>query len=82
MRQKRKIIVAVTGASGSIYGKLLLEKLSNYIDIINEVAVVFSKEGEEVWKFEIGPLPKFKLPFKKYDFTNFFASLASGSAGF
>jgi flavin prenyltransferase len=82
MKPKRKIIIAITGASGSIYGKLILKKLSIYLNSIKEVAVLFSREGEEVWKYEIGALPKFKQPFKKYDFNDFFAPLASGSAGY
>jgi flavin prenyltransferase len=82
MKSKRKIIVAITGASGSIYGKLLLDKITKYSGSIIEVAVLFSREGEEVWKYEIGVLPKFKPPFKKYKFNDFFAPLASGSAGY
>lgn len=39
---KRKIIVAVTGASGSIYAKILFEKLREIKNQLVEVGVVFS----------------------------------------
>jgi len=82
MLKKRKIIVAITGASGSVYGKKLLENLMIFKNQIYEVAVVFSDKGKEVWKFEIGKLPVFEKPFKLYNSNDFFAPFASGSAGF
>jgi 4-hydroxy-3-polyprenylbenzoate decarboxylase len=39
---KKKIVVAVTGASGSIYAKLLLDKLQQLQEQVAEVAVVMS----------------------------------------
>jgi 4-hydroxy-3-polyprenylbenzoate decarboxylase len=50
---KKKIVVAVTGASGSIYAKLLLDKLQQLQEQIAEVAVVMSDNAKQVWEFEL-----------------------------
>ena len=47
---KRKIIVAITGASGAIYARLLLDKLQALQEQVAEVAVVMSDNAKEVWK--------------------------------
>ncbi len=82
MESKRKIIVAVTGASGSIYAKILLRKLNEIEEQLDEVAVIFSTNAEEIWKFEMNekyvPVP----PFKLYEKNNFYAPFASGSSDF
>jgi 4-hydroxy-3-polyprenylbenzoate decarboxylase len=41
----QKIVVAITGASGSIYAKLLLDKLVLLRSQIEELAVVMSEYG-------------------------------------
>jgi 4-hydroxy-3-polyprenylbenzoate decarboxylase len=78
---KKKLIVAVTGASGSVYAKLLLEKLELLKDQFEECAVIFSKTGTEVWQYE---LDGYGLPagFTQYSWDDLFAPPASGSAGF
>jgi 4-hydroxy-3-polyprenylbenzoate decarboxylase len=50
---KKKIVIAITGASGAIYAKLLLEKLQQLSTQIAEVGVVMSDNAKEVWKFEL-----------------------------
>jgi len=50
----RKIVVAVTGASGSIYARLLLEKLAVLRGQWEAVAVVMSDNAKEVWQTELG----------------------------
>lgn len=50
---KRKIIVAVTGASGSIYAKILLQKLTLVKDQFAEIGVVFSANALDIWKYEL-----------------------------
>jgi 4-hydroxy-3-polyprenylbenzoate decarboxylase len=79
---KRKIIIAITGASGSIYGKLLIDKLGEYPTQFEEISLIFSPKGLEVWQYEIGAFPNIKPPFKQYLPSDFFAPCASGSAGF
>ena len=80
--QKQKIVVAVTGASGAIYARLLLEKLKGLESQVSEVGVVLSDNAKDVWEFELGNREFEKLPFTMYRKTDFFAPFASGSAGF
>lgn len=82
MEQKRKIIIAITGASGSGYGKDIIDKLQLIKNEIAEAGVIFSSKGEQVWNFEIGKLFIEKKPFKLYKHNDFFAPFASGSAGY
>ena len=42
---KHKIIVAITGASGAIYAKVLLDKLEALQDQIDAVGIVMSKNA-------------------------------------
>lgn len=53
MDAKKKIVVAITGASGSIYAKLLLDKLQQLAAQISEVGVVMSDNAKQVWQFEL-----------------------------
>ena len=77
----RKIVVAVTGASGSIYAKHLLNKLASLKKEIVEVSLIFSESGKKVWEYEVG---KIEIPsnVQLYSNDNYFASVASGSAGY
>lgn len=77
---KHKIVVAVTGASGSIYAKVLFDKLQHLKDQIEDVGIVFSANARDVWKFELGNDDYSKLPYKIYNPNDFFAPFASGSA--
>lgn len=79
---KHKIIIGVTGASGSIYAKLLLEKVKSLASQVEECGVVFSDNARAVWSFELGPFDDKQVPFKIYKADDFFSPLASGSAGF
>ncbi len=79
---QHKIVIAVTGASGSAYAKLLLEKLKQYKNQIEDIGLVFSKNAKDVWLHEIGDESYNDLPFKIYDRTDYFAPFASGSAGY
>jgi len=74
------LIVAVTGASGSIYAKLLLDELYRFQSNgqVDHIDVVFSDKAKEVWAFEIGPFPDF--PFIRYENDDFNAPFASGSS--
>ena len=82
MKQKKKIVVAITGASGSIYAKVLLDKLSLLTDQVEEVGVVMSDNAKDVWKFELGTEDYNKYPFTFYRKNDFMAPFASGSARF
>jgi 4-hydroxy-3-polyprenylbenzoate decarboxylase len=74
-----KLVVAVGGASGSIYARRLLDTLVAGGDKTLEVGLVFSSSGAEVWKHELGDVPAY--PFKRYGLRDFHAPFASGSAG-
>ena len=74
-----KIVVAVTGASGSIYARLLLEKLLALKDQWQSLAVVMTENAKEVWKTELD-----NEDYRKYDLSffsqrDFSAPFASGS---
>ncbi|HEY8972007.1 MAG TPA: UbiX family flavin prenyltransferase, partial [Puia sp.] len=74
-----KIVVAVTGASGSIYARLLLNKLLTLKDQWQSLAVVMTENAKEVWRTELDneDYVKYDLPFfSQKDFT---APFASGS---
>ncbi|MBC8047926.1 MAG: UbiX family flavin prenyltransferase [Fimbriimonadaceae bacterium] len=77
---KNKIIVAITGASGAIYAKVLMDKLMLLKDQWLEAGVIISDNAKAVWKHELGNEGYNNYPFKKYDKNDFFAPFASGSA--
>ncbi len=79
---KRKIVVAVTGASGAIYASVLFRKLLNIKDQLDEVAVVFSTNAQEIWEYELNEKFKPVNPFRLYKKTDFYAPFASGSSSF
>jgi len=70
--RKKKIIVAITGASGSIYAKLLLDNLSKLSDQIEQVGVVMSDNAKEVWSYELG-----HTGYSEYDTLIFMAKWTS-----
>jgi flavin prenyltransferase len=79
---KGKIVVAVTGASGSLYTKVLLEDLCGLNQPPEEIAVVFSDTAYEIWKSEIGTDFYAKQPVRLFDNSSYFAPFASGSCGY
>jgi 4-hydroxy-3-polyprenylbenzoate decarboxylase len=76
----RKIILAITGASGSIYAYKLLEKLLHSSSPPEEIAVIFSETAKEIWKAETGKKIHLTPPAKEYDNKTFYAPFASGSS--
>jgi len=75
---ERKIVVAIGGSSGSIYAKLLMDKLAQINDVT--VGVVMSDNAVINWKIEIGDFNKSDYPFTFYKKNDFMAPFASGSA--
>lgn len=78
----KKIVVGITGASGSAYAKLLLNKLTSIGLKKDDVAVVFTDCGEQVFSYELGEESIKAIPFKRYDNHSFFAPFASGSSAY
>jgi 4-hydroxy-3-polyprenylbenzoate decarboxylase len=77
-----KLVVAVGGASGSIYARRLLDALvalRAQDPGALQVGLCFSSAGAEVWQHEIGTVPDY--PFTRYGLRDFRAPFASGSAG-
>jgi len=75
-----KIVVAITGASGSIYAEDLLNRLLKIKDGIEAIAVVRSKNAELVWEHELEKDWPIHSKLKYYDKNDFLAPFASGSA--
>lgn len=77
-----KIAVAVTGASGSVYAKVLLDSLVKLQQQVKETGVVWSDNARTVWQHELGNEDYNNYPFKIWNKNDFMAPFASGSAGY
>jgi len=77
-----KIAVAVTGASGSVYAKVLLEQLQRLDGQVGEVGVVWSDNAYTVWQHELGDKTYEAIPFRIWDKNDFMAPFASGSSSY
>ena len=75
----QKIVVAITGASGSIYAKVLLDKLTHLSDQISELSLIMTPNAKEVWKTELENENYNKLSAIQYHQQDFSAPFASGS---
>ena len=79
---KRKIVVAVTGASGSLYARQLVDKLLAIPDQWKELALVITDNAKQVWKTELGDDSFNKYAVNIYGKNDFNAPFASGSGQF
>lgn len=77
-----KVVVAVTGASGSIYVRILLEKLFSIKNQWDDLAIVMTENAKQVWKTELGNDHFKDISLKNYSTTDFTAPFASGSGRF
>lgn len=75
-----KILVAITGASGSLYAKRLLDGLAEAQRTVPDlqVSLCFSTNGKRVWQHELGA--ESSGGFREYANDDFTCSFASGSA--
>ena len=78
--ENRKLVLAVTGASGAIYAHALLQKIQSLSSQTKDVAVVMSDNARKVWEFELGNSDYNQFPFVFYKKDDFNAPFASGSA--
>ncbi len=78
----KNVIVAVTGASGSLYADLLLRELQKLKNQIGKAAILFSGNSRGVWNYELGRDTAFPELFQLYENQDFFSPVASGSSGF
>ena len=81
-KEKKNIIIAVTGASGSIYAKVLFDKLIILKKQINNVGILMSDNAKTVWKTELGDSSYKDYSFKFYNKLDFMAPFASGSSNY
>ncbi|MEN9951353.1 MAG: hypothetical protein RLY85_2105, partial [Bacteroidota bacterium] len=49
----RKVVLAITGASGSIYASLLIRKMMMIRNQWDEFALVLTENAKDVWKTEL-----------------------------
>jgi flavin prenyltransferase len=77
---KNKIVVAVTGASGSVYAKLLLDKLLQIKNQWSELSIVISENAKKIWQTELGNNEYDNYSVNYYNKFDFNAPFASGSA--
>lgn len=82
MTSRRKIVIGITGASGSVYAKVLLDKLLANGVGKDDVAVVFTDCGRQVYAYELGEKALDNIPFTQFDNHSFFAPIASGSSDY
>lgn len=77
-----KIIISITGASGAIYAKCLMDELVKIPEQYTAVGIVMSDNAKVVWETEIGNTAYTNYPFTFYQKNDFNAPFASGSAQF
>lgn len=82
MTAPRRIVVAITGASGAPYAARLLGFLRDLPAGELDVHLVFTKFGRVVWGDEVGTDPAKEYPFPIYAPGDMLAPFSSGSAGF
>lgn len=80
MITKKKVVVAIGGSSGSVYAKVLLDKLVQLQTQIEKVGIVMSKNAKFNWEYELENVDYEQYPFEYFDKMDFLAPFASGSA--
>jgi len=81
-KSNRKIIVAISGASGSVYARSLLGKLVLLDPPPAEIAVIFSDTARRIWEYEIGTPFEALPPVAEFLNDDYFAPFASGSSDY
>lgn len=76
----KKIAIAITGASGSVYAKVLLQRLTTLKEQVQELSLVMTTNAKEVWKTELNDDSYQYFDARHFSTTDFSAPFASGSA--
>ncbi len=76
----KKIVVAAGGASGSIYTRVLFDRLMEVQDQWERVGVIMSDNARLNWRLELNNESYADYPFDFYEAGDFMAPFASGSA--
>lgn len=77
---QKKVVIAIGGSSGSIYAKLLLDKIQQLDNQWIAIGVVMSDNAKFNWEHELGNQSYKDYPFNFYNKMDFNAPFASGSA--
>lgn len=77
-----KIVVAITGASGSIYPKLLLSKLQSLKDQWTSLGIIITDNAKLVWQTELGNEEYNSYDAGYFSKNDFMAPFASGSGNY
>jgi flavin prenyltransferase len=75
---QKHVVIGITGASGSIYAKSIINKLIDNKRI--KLSLVISDEAKKVCAYELGEDFLDNLSIRKYCNNDFFAEFASGSS--
>ena len=78
----KKIAVAITGASGSLYARQLLQKLERLKEQVSELSIVMTDNAKQVWQTELGDEQYDSFSARYFSTKDFTAPFASGSAGY
>ena len=81
-KRTRKIVLAITGASGSIYAEKLLNTFHLVQNPPAEIAVIFTETAREIWLSERGKKFYELGATKEYSNSSYNAPFASGSSQF
>jgi 4-hydroxy-3-polyprenylbenzoate decarboxylase len=76
----KKVVVGIGGASGSIYAKVMLDKLEQLKDQTAAIGVIMSENAKFNWKYELDNESYKDYSFDFYESKDFMAPFASGSA--
>ncbi|NOZ35542.1 MAG: UbiX family flavin prenyltransferase [Chlorobi bacterium] len=82
--QKKKIVVALTGASGMIYAERLLKRFQSeeLNSQLSELALITSDNVKGIWANEITKTKLSDFNFPVYNNNNFYVPFASGSSAY
>jgi len=79
---KKNIIIAVTGASGSVYANTLLRELVKQGNKFGSIAVVFTDNAKSINEYESDSGFSLEGIIREYDNNDFTAPFASGSCSY
>lgn len=79
MGSSKRIVVAITGASGAVYAKILLDKLTSTKNQWEALSVIMTENAKEVWRTELGDDSYSSHNSLLYGTMDFTAPFASGS---
>ncbi len=75
----RKVVLAITGASGSIYASLIINKMLSIKNQWHDFSLVLTENAKSVWKTELGNESYLETGLPIFSKNDFNAPFASGS---